>query len=125
MAEMGETGMMAMAAPSAKMIGSVPDYDLKLGVFTGYSRTYATVLPTPPSAAKIDLTRMMRDAKAATPTDVVDALVVRFLRVPLTAPDRERLVKYAAHRLIAALDREAALRDILYVLLSMPEYQLG
>jgi len=125
MAEMGESGMMAMAAPSAKMIGSVPDYDLKLGVFTGYSRTYATVIPMPPSAAKIDLVKMMREAKAATPTEVVDALVVRFLRVPLTAPDRERLVKYAAHQLIAALDREAALRDILYVLLSMPEYQLG
>jgi len=119
-----------MMAPLSKKIGSAPDYDLKYGVYNGFIRTFQTVKPVPPSEAKIDLKGMLRSAGAKTSGDAVDCLVARFLIVPLAAADRERIVQYAISQLgstlnLGAANAERALREVLYVILSMPEYQLG
>jgi uncharacterized protein (DUF1800 family) len=123
-----EGGM--MMAPLSKKIGSAPDYDLKYGVYNGYTRTFQTVKPVPPSEAVIDLKAMLRSAGAKTSADAVDYFVARFLSVPLAAADRDRIVQYATTQLgatlnLSAANAEQALRDVLYVILSMPEYQLG
>ena len=119
-----------MAAPLARRINSEPNYDLKLGVYNGQTRTHATVKPTPATGAKIDLTGMVRSAGAATVADVVDAFTTRFLSQPLAVSDRRRLVAFAATRLGEKIDYSAEnlgqeLRSVLYMVLSMPEYQLN
>jgi uncharacterized protein (DUF1800 family) len=126
----GEGGMMMMAAPTGKMINSSPDYDLKLGVYNGFVRTFATVKPTPPTPARLDLKALIDRAGARTPADVVAHFEIRFLRLPLSAEDRSRIVKQATKLFGARLDlnaahAEASLREILHLLLSMPEYQLA
>jgi hypothetical protein len=124
----GEMGM--MAAPLSKRLGAAPDYDLKLGVYNGFVRTFATVKPTPPSAAGIELATMAKQAGVKTAADLVNYFEARFLRVPLAEADRTRLTAFArqtAGERINFADRKAEeqLRLVLHLILSMPEYQLA
>jgi hypothetical protein len=124
----GDSGM--TMAPLARKIGSAPEYDLAYGVYNGFVRTFATVKPIPASQAKIDLKGFSQSAGVKTSADAVDYFVARFLSLPLSDADRGRLVEYASKQLgetvnYADGDVERKLRDVLYVVLSMPEYQLG
>jgi hypothetical protein len=64
---------------------------------------------------------MVRAANADTPEQVVDHFVRRFMRVSLAAKDRQVLVDFLTARRID----ENSLRELLYLVLSTPEYQLG
>ena len=88
----------------------------------------------PRRPATIDLVAMTGAAGADTVEKVVDHFAHRFLSVPLAARDRAVLVTFLRDRLgstsirtgIQAGDKlEDALRELLYVLLSMPGYQVG
>ena len=79
---------------------------------------------------KLDLVAMARDAKADTADKVVDLFARRFLSV--TPADRERglLVDFLRTRLGSSTVRpsdtlEESLRELLYLVFSMPEYQVG
>ena len=52
----------------------------------------------------------------------MDRLAARFLSVPLAAKDREAFVDYARNK---PLTSEPALRELLYLVLSAPEYQVN
>jgi hypothetical protein len=80
--------------------------------------------------APIDLTSMVRAAEANTVDKVVDHFALRFLRVTLAPKDRTVLVDFLRNALgtttIQPSDKlEPALRELLYLVLSTPEYQLG
>jgi hypothetical protein len=72
----------------------------------------------------------MDEAGAKTAEAAVDHLTRRFLRAQLSPKDRLVLVDFLKARLggdaIQPGDRvEPALRELLYLVLSTPEYQLG
>lgn len=72
---------------------------------------------------------MVQAAGADTPEKAVDHLARRFLSVTLAAKDRALLVEVLRGRVGATLTPgapiEDALRELLYLVLSTPEYQLG
>ena len=84
----------------------------------------------PRRAAEIQLTTIVMTAGVDTVDDAVDGLVKRFLRVTLADKDRAVLAEFLHGRLgtsgLRASERlEESLRELLYLVLSTPEYQLG
>jgi hypothetical protein len=65
---------------------------------------------------------MTADAHAATAEAVVDHFAKRFLRVPLSSKDRAAFVEFMRARSVTS---ETDLRELLYLVLSTPEYQLS
>jgi hypothetical protein len=101
-----------------------------LGGFKGMLLAFERTRLIPRSPAKIDLTAMMRAAGADTADKVVDHLVRRFLSVALADRDRNLLVSFLRGKLGSSSVRpsetlEESLRELLYLVLSTPEYQLG
>jgi hypothetical protein len=73
---------------------------------------------------------MVTAAHAGTADEVVDHFVRRFLRVPLADTDRAALATFLRGTLGTSTIQpggklEGALRELLYLVLSTPEYQLG
>ena len=106
------------------------DYNTRYASYRGYLDAYARTKPIPRRTAAIDLTRMIAAADAHTAEQIVDHVVGRFLRVPLADRDRTALVdflrsKLAGSRIEPGAQSEPALRELLYLVLSTPEYQLG
>ena len=87
--------------------------------------------PIPRRVADLDMVRLVSDAGASEAGAVVDHLIRRFLRVEPSAADRAVLVDFlrgelGSGRVESDTPRtEAALRALLYLILSMPEYQLA
>ena len=82
----------------------------------------------PRRTAPIDLVSMVKTAGADTPDKVVDHLIRRFLSVTLTEKDRALLVDFLKGKLGTITTNEnleSSLRELLYLVLSTPEYQLG
>lgn len=125
--------MMAAGAPksSSQLINSVPDYDLKLGVHSGYTKAFARVKPAPRVTAKIDLTAMARSAGVKTADETVDYFIKRFLRLPLNETDRAALIdflkgQWGGTRInFGAQNLEQSLRVLAHLIMSTPEYQLA
>ena len=105
----------------SKMADADEDYNTRYGGYRGYVMAYDRVKLVERHVAEFDLTKLVRDAGAQTPSESVDHLLMRFLRTPLAAADRDRLVEY----LEKSTNDEDALRSVLYLILSSPEYQLG
>lgn len=106
------------------------DYNTRYGGYMGYVRAFERVKPIPRRPAPIDLAQMIRAANAGTAEQVVDHFIKRFLRVPLAAKDRSVLVEFIRKELGSDEVRpgeglERSLRQLLYLVLSTPEYQLG
>ena len=85
--------------------------------------------PIPRRVADLNLAAMVAAAGATTPDAVVDYLATRFLSVPLGARDRAAFVEFYRARLrpegSGAAGSEPALRELLYLVLSTPEYQVN
>ena len=107
------------------------DYNTRYGGYRGYVLAFERVKLVPRHAADFSLVSMVRAAGAETASDAVDHLLARFLRAPLGSGQRQQLVKLLEQRAgpaqlkDASTDLEDALRSVLYVILSSPEYQLG
>jgi hypothetical protein len=117
-------------AESNMMADRDEDYNTRYASYRGYLMAFERTRPIPRRAADINLTAMVEAAHASTVDDAVDCFLQRFLRVPLAAKDRTVLVDFLRAALGAsALPRgatlEPALRELLYLVLSTPEYQLG
>jgi hypothetical protein len=65
---------------------------------------------------------MVAAAHADTAEAVVDHFARRFLSVPLSAKDRATFIEFMRGK---SLTSEPELRELLYLVLSTPEYQLG
>jgi hypothetical protein len=120
----------AILAESNMMVDRDEDYNTRYAGFKGALMAFERTKLIPRRPAALDLTTMIRAAGAGTAEAVVDHFIERFLSVPLAPQDRAVLVDFGRARLGAAgiqpsPDLEAALREVLYLVLSTPEYQLG
>ena len=81
--------------------------------------------------AVLDLARMVREAGLTTTTEVVNHMLMRLLRVPLGATERNMLVSFLDQELgtsdivRAESYLEDGLRMLVHLIMSQPEYQLG
>jgi len=117
-------------AEASMMADRDEDFNTRYAVYRGYVMAYERTKLIPRRQAEVSLTRMMAAAHADTVEKVVDHFVTRFLRVPLAAKDRTVLVEFLRDKLHGSTiqpgdDLEPALRELLYLVLGLPEYQLG
>ncbi|HEY3391087.1 MAG TPA: hypothetical protein VGK58_00115, partial [Lacipirellulaceae bacterium] len=106
-------------------------YSLGVGVTTGFGKAFARVKPTPRVPAPIDIRAMARSGKATTTSAAVDYFVNRFLLVPLETGARTKLVEWFTRENggevlnLDSADTETTLRELVVLIMSTPEYQLG
>ena len=117
-------------AESNMMVDRDEDYNTRYGGYKGNLLAFERTKLIPRSPAKIDLTAMVRAAGADTVDKVVDHFVRRFLSVTLGARERGLLVEFLRGKLGSSTIQpggklEESLRELLYLVLSAPEYQLG
>ena len=117
-------------AESNMMADRDEDYNTRYASYRGYLMAFERTRPIPRRVADINLTTIVAAANAKTVEDAVDCFLQRFLSVPLAPKDRTVLVDFLRGALGASvLPRgaalEPALRELLYLVLSTPEYQLG
>jgi uncharacterized protein (DUF1800 family) len=117
-------------AESNMMVDRDEDYNTRYGGYKGAIDAFERTKLIPRKPAAIDLTSIVKAAQADTAEKVVDHFSRRFLRVELAEKDRSVLVAFLRNKL--GLDSvrpsamlEPALRELLYLVLSTPEYQLG
>ena len=125
--EDGDTGTMA---ESNMMVERDEDYNTRYAGYKGYLMAWERTKLIPRRTARLDLTAMVRAAGAETADTVVDHFAKRFLSVPLPARERGVLTKFLSERLGSARVQpgeklEESLRELLYLILSTPEYQVG
>ena len=97
------------------------DYNTRYASYRGYLAAYERTKPIPRKVADLSLTAMMAAAHAETADAIVDQLARRFLSVPLPAKDRAAFVEFMHGKSLS----EPALRELLYLILSTPEYQVN
>jgi len=117
-------------AESNMMVDRDEDYNTRYGGYKGWLQTFERTKLIPRRPAAIGLTAMIQAAGDDTPEKVVDHLARRFLSVPLGEKDRAVLVEFLRGRLGGARVQpgpglEDSLRELLYLVLSIPQYQLG
>lgn len=117
-------------AESNMMVDRDEDYNTRYGGYAGAVLAFKRTKLIPRRAAGIDLTAMVKTAGAETVDKVVDHFIYRFLRVSLAEKDRALLVDFLRSKLRTSSVRpgqnlEESLRELLYLVLSSPEYQLG
>ncbi len=120
-------------AESNMMVDRDEDYNTRYGGYKGYLLAFERVKLIPRRTADVNLTAMVSAAGADTVDKVVDHFVDRFLRVKLNERDRTAFVGFLREKLGTASIRQAeanekletSLRELLYLVLSTPEYQLG
>ena len=117
-------------AESNKMVDRDEDYNTRYGGYAGNLLAFKRTKLIPRQPASIDVTAMITMAKADTVDKVVDHLAHRFLSVPLVDKDRAVLVGFLRDKLGSSTVRpsetlESSLRELLYLVLSTPEYQVG
>jgi len=117
-------------AESNMMVDRDEDYNTRYGGYKGWLQTFERTKLIPRRPAAIGLAAMIQAAGDDTPEKVVDHLARRFLSVPLGEKDRAVLVEFLRGRLGGARVQpgpglEDSLRELLYLVLSTPQYQLG
>jgi hypothetical protein len=98
------------------------DYNTRYASYRGYVAAFERTRPIPRHVADLNLAAIVAAAHATTSEAVVDHLARRFLSVPLSAKDRGVFVEFLRGK---SLTSESDLRELLYLVLSTPEYQVG
>jgi hypothetical protein len=121
----------AIIAESNKLADRDEDFNTRYGSFRGWQMAIEKVKPIPRHAARIDLTKMVMDARLKNTTEVVDYFIRRFMRVAPDDDSRRMLVHFLDTDLgttdisVAQTYMEDSLRLVLHLIMSQPEYQLG
>jgi len=98
------------------------DFNTRYASYRGYLMAFERTKPIPRHVADLHLAAMVAAAHADTAEAVVDHFAKRFLSVPLPAKDRATFVEFFRGK---SVTDESALRELLYLVLSTPEYQLS
>jgi len=107
------------------------DFNTRYGSFRGWQMAIERVKPIARHTARLNLSSMVLDQQLRTTAEVVDYLILRFMRVAPGPEARYMLIAFLDGELgtsdinSAATYMEDALRMTLHILLSQPEYQLG
>jgi hypothetical protein len=117
-------------AESSMMVDRDEDYNTRYGGYAGAQLAFKRTKLIPRRPANMELASLVTGSGARTVDEVVDHYIRRFLRVPLAPKDRQVLVDFLRTKLgtsdVQPGDKvESSLRELLYLVLSMPEYQLG
>jgi hypothetical protein len=117
-------------AESNMMVDRDEDYNTRYGGYKGNLLAWERTKLIPRRPAAIDLTAMTRAAGADTVEKVVDHFIHRFLSVTIPAQRRALLIDFLRGKLGTSSIRpseklEESLRELLYLVWSTPEYQLG
>ncbi len=105
-------------------------FNTRVSGYRAWEQAVRKLIPTPRGAARIDLTQIVRDSGSATTGEAVDALLGRFLRVPVSSDLRDTLVALLDDELgTSDLGRaqtymEDPLRMVTHLIMSTPEYQI-
>jgi uncharacterized protein (DUF1800 family) len=116
---------------SNQMADRDEDFNTRYGSFRGYQMALQKVKPILRDAAQMQISDFVMQTQAKTSGDAVDALIARFMTVPLSSVQRNELVEWLRRDLgtdqlkVAQTYMEDSLRQLLHILLSLPEYQLG
>src|SRR5262249_18201150 len=117
-------------AESNMMVDRDEDYNTRYAGYKGALIAWERTKSIPRRPAPVDLSAMVKSAGADTVEKVVDHFVHRFLSAPLADKDRAALVGFLRGKLgsitLQSSDKlEESLRELLYLVLSTPEYQVG
>ena len=117
-------------AESNMMVDRDEDYNTRYGGYAGNVLAFKRTKLIPRQPAAVSLTAIVKAAGADTVDKVVDHFARRFLSVPLADRDRAVLVEFLRGKLGSGgiqpgENLENSLRELLYLVLSTPEYQLG
>ena len=125
---MGEGQIMA---ESNMLADRDEDFNTRYGSFRGWQMAIERVKPIPRHTARLDLSQMVLEQDLKDTSEVVDYFIARFMRVAPDGDTRRMLVQFLESELgtsdidEASTYMEDALRMMLHILLSQPEYQLG
>jgi len=109
-------------AESNAQVDRDEDYNTRYASYRGYLAAFERTKPIPRRVADLSLVSMASAAHANTAEAVVDHFAMRFLSVPLSAKDRTAFVAFFQGK---SVTDESALRELLYLVLSTPEYEVG
>jgi uncharacterized protein (DUF1800 family) len=98
------------------------DYNTRYASYRGYVTAFERTRPIPRHVADLSLSGMVTAAHATTAEEIVDHLTRRFLSVPPSPKDRSVLVEFLRGK---STTSESDLRELLYLVLSAPEYQVN
>ena len=105
-------------------------FNTRVSGYRAWEQAVRKLIPTPRGAARIDLTQIVQDSGAATTAEAVDALLGRFLRMPISSNQRDAFVAFLDAELgTSDLSRaetymEDPLRMVTHLIMSTPEYQI-
>ena len=114
-----------------RMADADEDFNTRYGSTHGWQTAFRRVEPIPRHAAPLDLAGMVIEAGLTDTTQVVDYFIGRLLRVPLAEEDRQTLIAFLTEELgtsavdAAATYLEEPVRQVVHLIMSTPEYQLG
>ncbi len=107
------------------------DFNTRYGSFRGWQMAIERVKPIPRHTASLNFSALIQEQGLQTTGEVVDYFIARFMRVAPGAGARGMLVRFLNDQLgtdsIAEAETymEDALRMMVHLLLSQPEYQLS
>jgi hypothetical protein len=116
------------------VVAAGENYNLAVGVYVGAVQANQRVKPIPRAVAEVDFTSMIREAKVQSVEEAVDYFIRRFLRQPLNEERRAAVVSFLKGELKSdkinpaapsPQNLEQALRRVVHLILSAPEYQLA
>lgn len=114
-----------------RMADADEDFNTRYGSTHGWQTAFRRVKPIPRHAAPLDLAGMVVRAGLTDTTQVVDYFIGRLLRTPLVEEDRRALIAFLTEELgttaidAAATYLEEPVRQVVHLIMSTPEYQLG
>jgi uncharacterized protein (DUF1800 family) len=109
-------------AESNAQVDRDEDYNTRYASYRGYLMAFERTKPIARRVANLNVVSMVAAAHADTAEAVVDHFAKRFLSVPLTDKERATFVEFMRGK---SLTSESDLRELLYLVLSTPEYQLS
>jgi hypothetical protein len=106
-------------------------FNTRYGSYRGWQMAIERVKPLSRHTARLNLTKLVMQAKLTTSREVVDYFAMRFMSVRLDEETRVMIAEFLQAELgtddivMASSYLEESLRVVLHVILSQPEYQLG
>jgi hypothetical protein len=106
-------------------------FNTRVSGYQAWAHAMRKLIPTPRGAARVDVASLVLASGATTTTEAVDALLERFLRLPVSADMRNALIEMLGDELgttdlaRAQTYLEDPLRMVTHLIMSTPEYQIN